>query len=449
MRGLFGQRFADAHKALVISCPWYVPGLNKPIRYGKGQGMGTKASFALAQLTDCLFIEYMFIELYDKAINDIYFMKVGDDVVLHDPDLKFKSAYEGIGVPINISKSKFKTSFGNFVEFVSRNSWNNFDYSRISPSLISRYTRNDFYLPVLFEHIKQRDTEHPTITELIGYKKDLKSSRESRDDSSRTHIIKLMKLINLMDIANGTNLLDSSERLQISSDELKQFVRNLILGVLGEFVIQTEKLLEDESLDYRKSRAEALAGEFRQLESSRMYRGYKDFFSKVTAERLHFVEVVSLWHALHVSASFEDQLSSGLDTYSRNRDLLIEPFIELKPNCSLILNPKFLEFFLNLGLKIQHQAQSHLTFEKGPNFMRARVSNTLDAYQFLNSLIDVPYNDIVDMDTYAWKGSNRILNHELTRGYSDLLNTHKYLNLLNTYETKEVQLYETELSQVS
>eukprot|EP01083_Nonionella_stella_P065087 170254_1 len=81
MKALFGQRIADAWYALAVKCPWFVSPNTRPIYYGKGQGMGTKGSFAIAQLTDLLFIEFSLAELYPESSNT-YFMKVGDDLIL-------------------------------------------------------------------------------------------------------------------------------------------------------------------------------------------------------------------------------------------------------------------------------------------------------------------------------------------------------------------------------
>jgi hypothetical protein len=53
----------------------------KTIKYGKGQGMGTKGSFAIAQLTNLLFIKFLYQELYPTNQNPFY-LEVGDDMVL-------------------------------------------------------------------------------------------------------------------------------------------------------------------------------------------------------------------------------------------------------------------------------------------------------------------------------------------------------------------------------
>jgi len=51
---LFGHNIAMAWKHLAVDCLWKLGSSHRYIKYGKGQGMGTKGSFAIAQLTNLL-----------------------------------------------------------------------------------------------------------------------------------------------------------------------------------------------------------------------------------------------------------------------------------------------------------------------------------------------------------------------------------------------------------
>jgi len=83
--------------------------------------MGTKGSFAIAMLTNMLFIKFCYNKYY-PGLFDPFFLEVGDDMTLQDIDNKFVNLFEGIGVPINLNKTKSMTKLGSFVEYVSRNS---------------------------------------------------------------------------------------------------------------------------------------------------------------------------------------------------------------------------------------------------------------------------------------------------------------------------------------
>jgi len=148
----YGNDFAYSWQQLVVKCDWNVPNSDVTVKYGKGQGMGTKGSFIIASVTDHLFIEMILNEY--QILPD--YMKVGDDLVAFDPEDKLMSAYDRIGVPINLAKSKFAVNQNNWLEFVSRNAWNNIDVSSISPSLLNSVTKQPLLFPTLLEHLNER-----------------------------------------------------------------------------------------------------------------------------------------------------------------------------------------------------------------------------------------------------------------------------------------------------
>jgi hypothetical protein len=170
LQTLFGTHIAKAWKSLSVECEWHVHGSDLKVKYGRGQGMGTRGSFAIAQLTNLLFIEFIYSQQYPDLPSP-YFMEVGDDMVVQDPDLKFSGWFEAIGVPVNISKSKFSTVVGNFVEFVSRNGVDGHDYSIVSPNLVVKASQNDFYLLTLQRHLRERGVQF-TLEEMFQLKHD-------------------------------------------------------------------------------------------------------------------------------------------------------------------------------------------------------------------------------------------------------------------------------------
>jgi len=155
LRTLFGKQLAYAWRKLAVDCKWNLGNSDVTVKYGKGQGMGTKGSFSVASITDHLVIEYVMLQHYKKVLP---YMKVGDDLVVSDPDRIFEKFYPTIGVPIQITKSKMNSPNGHFVEFVSRLLWNKRDISPISGNLVAKARKQPYLLPVLASHISERTT---------------------------------------------------------------------------------------------------------------------------------------------------------------------------------------------------------------------------------------------------------------------------------------------------
>jgi hypothetical protein len=371
-------------------------------------------------------------------------MKVGDDNVLWDPEDLFAQVYESIGVPINTAKTKYFTQHGSFIEFVSRNSWNNHDYSVISPGLVSKYIRNDFYLPVLYNHIVQRDTNPPSISEFIDYKKELKSLKENfsleRFEASRKI---LMEIMSIMQVATQKRLLDDFEMVQVQNQKLILLAKNLVLATLAEFVRLTELQLTDKKGAISEESINLLSGEFKLLPKIDNYLyGSKDFFSKVVSENYTFKEVILLWQALPITSSITRNLESGIEKIT---DFPIhDPFISTETG-SLVLNPEFINFFMNLEWKLRNQMQVHRTLQRGPNFTKDRPISIVESYKFLNRIIrtDVEILDIESGYYHNYQGNQEEkLNPSLVAGYSILLKTKDYLKLIDNHIDQRMCLYE-------
>jgi hypothetical protein len=433
VKALYGQKYADAWKALAVTCPWWIPGFARPIFYGKGQGMGTKGSFAIAQLTDLLFLKFSLRELYPNA--NPFFMKVGDDLVLEDEMHLMHGVYEQIGVPINLTKSKFKTRFGSFSEFVSRNMWNGLDYSIISPKLLSRFLRDDHYLQPLSDHLKER-VEDPiyTVDYLIQQKniylfqKAKKKSLTENIDLTKYQLdmdrreSKLRKIISIMDLIRdtGDKLLPDSHSFQTSKEELLLLLENLILVTLGELVHKTEIQSGDKGAAEVLRLAEELKGEFAQIPGKTFHKGVKAFFEKVSHRGYPFREIVALRQVLPVLGDIESRYNTGVENISNAKTFSV--FTEINIH-SFVTNCDFIELLLLIQCKLEDTSLGYKTLGRTAMFDSGKtVEKTVYLYKLLNSIVDKE-SLILDRRTGTYttpKGRTVELNPQLIEGYSEL-----------------------------
>jgi hypothetical protein len=175
--------------------------------------MGTKGSFMAASYSDHHVIEYTYLSNYGKILP---YMKVGDDLVVTDPKNIFRKMYNSIGVPINKSKTKGVAPNGHFLEFVSRNSWNGYDYSAISPNLVAKTLKQPFYIPTLVGHLEERlpNGRVPTLESILTVSQEFASSKEQYEEhkASTIELMKVYKelsgnhLIEIEDTATTGNL---------------------------------------------------------------------------------------------------------------------------------------------------------------------------------------------------------------------------------------------------
>jgi len=80
MSELFSKEIADQWMALVVNCPWTLKNSKDPIKYNRGQGMGTPGSFDIATATDLVLLNMVYSEDYGiTKMSSSLFSKVGDD----------------------------------------------------------------------------------------------------------------------------------------------------------------------------------------------------------------------------------------------------------------------------------------------------------------------------------------------------------------------------------
>lgn len=230
IREIFGRELALAWRALAVDCKWNVGNSTQTVKYGKGQGIGTRGSFIIASFTDHLIIEFMLTRHYGK-VND--YMKVGDDLVVDDELDIMSNFYPSIGVPVNQSKSKFTTVEGHFIEFVSRNSWDGLDVSIVSPPLMAKAKKQPYLIPTLYAHIKERVPEGsiPDLTELIN-----ESCKNSAEADQMIELTKLYQSI------TGDIISDNND-FQLTSLEdcllIKATFKQIFMLVIEEYEIMT------------------------------------------------------------------------------------------------------------------------------------------------------------------------------------------------------------------
>jgi hypothetical protein len=225
----YGSILAKAWLDLTVRCEWNLGNSESTVIYGKGQGMGTKGSFILASMVDHMFIEYTMSNHYGKTLD---YEKVGDDLVVSDPHNIMASAYNGIGVTINKSKSKTKTRFGHFMEFVSRNSWDGYDISAISPSLLVKANKQPFYLVVLIRHLAERGcATHNLINTLVR----ITSNGVEKEE------LKVIKLLSLFETLSGTSFIEGSPLVGTLEQENMKFILIELVRLLNLKYLEWEK----------------------------------------------------------------------------------------------------------------------------------------------------------------------------------------------------------------
>jgi hypothetical protein len=224
VKKLLGQEYATAWQALAIKCKWNVGNSDHTIKYGKGQGMGTKGSFMAASYSDHDVIEFTYFRHYGKILE---YQKVGDDLVAQDPNNIFVEMYNSIGVPINVSKSKKLTPRGHFLEFVSRNLWDGMDYSILSPRVLTKALKQPYVYPVLVSHLAERIRLDaiPSLEEIFKI-----TPPGANPTKSEEHKCSIKKLLGIYASLTGVDL------IKIENPEVYRNTRKLLLAIIQEIL---------------------------------------------------------------------------------------------------------------------------------------------------------------------------------------------------------------------
>jgi hypothetical protein len=448
VKALFGEPMSICWKALAVDCPWYVPNMPRPVKFGKGQGMGTKGSFAIAQLTDLFFIEWVMSMEYGKVP---FFIKVGDDLVVDDPDRKLQSWYEAIGVPINLSKSKFKTGYGTFQEFVSRNAWNSIDYSMISPRLVARFLRNDFYALTLYYHVAERMPQHPSLEELFIQKKAvLEESKNFSLSSWEVRQKKLMKVINFLIL--GYNLdpkLGGKDCITLTEQETLSIAHKLIQLTIGLVTHHTALLNDDTKYNAQQALTNHLVGElreFRNATSPHIPETEGEIIFKVVNERSFTFEEAVL---LQRSMIFVDKISQMYQSGTKNLSIVprYEPVLKGVTG-SLEFNPLFVQYILNIWGTLMESVTNHKVVGTNPFENRNQHQNDIELFKLVSRCFDEDNSVILDFSTGSYiRSSNKsdeiVLPKDLIDGYTRLFHLDYSLSSLKKFKSNEVSITES------
>jgi hypothetical protein len=238
LRHKYGHGLANAWRGIAVDCDWRVGNTGQVVRYGRGQGMGTKGSFAIANATNLAFIDMILSHQYGNGVTHRnFYITVGDDMVIQDPEHVLVHAFEEIGVPINLAKSKLNTDSGSFVEFVSRNMIDGQDYSLISPTLASRARKQKFYLPVLAQHINERVAVNFRLSTLLDLL-DIEAKEKE----------KILFLALLYDLSEGVQEFVPSDFAIETKASLISLIRNLYIIMAKDFKAFVESTKYRETL---------------------------------------------------------------------------------------------------------------------------------------------------------------------------------------------------------
>lgn len=349
LKKLIGSELAKLWLDLAARCPWYLGDSDQTIVYGKGQGMGTKGSFAIAQLTNLLFLEWKLQELYPH-IDDHFFVEVGDDMVIQDPDFLLKAEFESIGVPINVSKSKVSTTWGNFVEFVSRNSWNGLDYSVISPGLLLKFRQNDYYSLTLLNHLRERGLDF-RLSDLLDlktseFKNEGYAKRAEKHDQHKENILLISSLLQYGGEAD--HLVDNpSNHLSSLSDgnkTLKSVLANLVLVPLVKLYDHYTRKGQDRDHRIAIEKLYVLTHQYRESNLSIWAFAHKELLDLNTVRSLIAVGFIN--------ERINNRLTKGYERYTLGQTLVPDVTVPLVSETdskeSVGINPEFIRYCLIL-----------------------------------------------------------------------------------------------------
>lgn len=401
MKSLFGQKIANAWKVLAVDCEWFVPGLAQPFKYGKGQGMGTKGSFVIAQLTDLIFVEYILQKVYPE-VSSPFFMKVGDDLIVYDPKLLLSREYELIGVPVNLTKSKFKTSYGNFMEFVSRNAWNGNDYSIVSPSLLPKVLREDFYSATFYNHVKERSRELlPSFGHLMALKKELTKFKDdlslNKLQDRHQRIISIIALIGHMEERHIINESDSPWIL-MEKEELLNFFKIWIKALHGELMLKiVSDLGSSESIENRET-FERFMGEFMLGTKADSETFGNWFFGGIIDGSFSLKQAIAIRQGLPVAREFEGRYRSGLVSAAELKQKPIDPFIPSDRDNEVYVNPQMIRFLLDYVDKIGQFSIGYKTIKRLTYFDKANTKACIHLHRHLYNILDLKESPL-DLET--------------------------------------------------
>jgi len=204
MQARYGKYIADAWYNLVVDCEWTCKGHKEPIKYNRGQGMGTNGSFDIATAADHALLHMIYEQDYKIPVQEETYGKVGDDLWCFDPShLVYNTYINECGISINENKSKHATDNNLCGEFVSRNLNYGKDVSRISPNICRAVGKNILDLPQLSTHLDERNYESIIpIKEIL----DILKIKEVH----RTNVVATLYLLSLLYDRPGMELLRKS-----------------------------------------------------------------------------------------------------------------------------------------------------------------------------------------------------------------------------------------------
>jgi hypothetical protein len=230
MTARYGSNIAKAWYNLVVSCAWTAKGRMTPVKYNRGQGMGTNGSFDIATATDLHYLMMVYERDYGKTeLTSDLLAKVGDDLWCYDPlDHVYNAYTKDLGIDINISKTKQATQENLCGEFVSRSINYGNDVSRISANICRSVGKNILDLPQLAYHLQERGYE--SIIPLKSILNNLKIK-----GVHKMLVLRTLYLLCLLHPNQGLQLLKKSLEHELPGELVKDSVLTAcrVLGVVA------------------------------------------------------------------------------------------------------------------------------------------------------------------------------------------------------------------------
>jgi len=368
--------------------------------------MGTKGSFAIAQLTNLIFVEFLLEKHYGND-HSSFFIEVGDDMVIQDPKFLLKQEFEDIGVPINVGKTKHSTNEGSFVEFVSRNMWNGMDYSVISPRLTLLFRRNPFYILTYLRHLNERCLNKFTFDELIEF--------HESNTGREIGVKKIRYLSHIFTIFDKSNTIELRE-VPYMMDTVK-FLSNLFHRVICQLVIDCVQISQDRDTQIQIAKRENFAFQFK-VHSGEI--GKSDFWSFANFRKLDPEALQFLFIGLTMSGKEERTMVAGIEF--TKHDNTIPTFIEPLSDGNKLINPELLTRLYSLhqgiqAVKMRKRTITRLGLSDGANHRSA-----LKLFELLNSCLvdDEIYSNEIYTPYTKQKNVQNQLPEELFRQFLQL-----------------------------
>jgi hypothetical protein len=313
--------------------------------------MGIRGSFAIAQASDCVFIESNLEKMYPDRLP--YWKKVGDDNVIDDIDRKFIDLYQQIGVPINFSKSKVHTEYGSFIEFVSRNAWEGLDYSIISPGLTVRFRKDNYYIFTLLKHLLERRIS-TDFNALLDMKRDALDIEEKdiKREAFELSLPLLRKQAAILQYAYPEEMFLQEEPSEYLDELSNEEIGNIIAGLI---IIPISKLDSHYKERAARSRDDRIAHERFLIMERSFYidKKFNDSWNFCRENQIEPVKLQSLLAIHCIENTMAKRMEQGQASYEKGLNTpSVVVDVSSEESSRVIINQDLIKYLLEFNLAV-------------------------------------------------------------------------------------------------